>query len=43
MQAHAKTSSNFIDKDKRRGGDEVVNSSLAQNIGLLLEFKSVEK
>jgi hypothetical protein len=30
MQAHAKMSPNFIDKDKRGGGDEVVNSNLAQ-------------
>lgn len=31
MPAHAKTSANFIDKDKRRGGDGVVNSNSAQN------------
>jgi hypothetical protein len=44
MQAHTKTSANFIDKDKRRGGDEVVNSNLAQKyIDFLLEFESVEK
>jgi hypothetical protein len=38
LLVHAKKSAKAIDKDKRRGGDEVVNSGTAQYKTLLVEF-----
>ena len=43
LAAHAKNSVKAIDKDKCRGGDEVVNSNTAQYKHLWLSCESVEK